>query len=70
MVLQIVLRVWLDSSHERYVEAPITPSTSAADVLDCCRQPGEDDCHLAELWRGCGKCRHEYIMISVGMSTL
>ena len=54
-LLQIVLRVWLDSRHERHVDVPITPSTTASDVVDCCRQPGEDDCHLAELWRGCGK---------------
>ena len=53
--LQVILDVYLDNSHERVVSVPLTPDTLCADVIACCAQPGEQQCHLAELWRGCGK---------------
>ncbi|XP_013420874.1 apoptosis-stimulating of p53 protein 2-like [Lingula anatina] len=49
---QIILKVYLDSNHQRTAEVPITPETTCKDVIECCKEPGEEICHLAELWRG------------------
>ena len=54
-MFQVIVKVYLDNTHERVVEVPITPETVAGDVVDCCKEAGEEQCHLAELWRGCGK---------------
>ena len=55
LCLQIILKVYLDAAATRVTEVPITPHTTVGDVLQCCREPGEETCHLAELWRGIGK---------------
>ena len=54
VLVQAILRVYLDNNHERAVDVPLTPATSCSDVIDCCRPQGEEHCYLAELWRGCG----------------
>lgn len=54
-LFQIILKVYLDAAASRVTEVPITPQTTVGDVLQCCKEPGEEQCHLAELWRGCGK---------------
>ncbi|XP_070578565.1 LOW QUALITY PROTEIN: apoptosis-stimulating of p53 protein 1-like [Ptychodera flava] len=50
---QVILKVYLSNSNDTGVDVPITPETTCRDVIECCRQPGEEQCHLAELWRGC-----------------
>ena len=55
LCLQIILKVYLDAAATRVTEVPITPHTTVGDVLQCCREPGEETCHLAELWRGIGE---------------
>uniref|UniRef100_H2ZMA4 SH3 domain-containing protein n=1 Tax=Ciona savignyi TaxID=51511 RepID=H2ZMA4_CIOSA len=47
-----VIKVFLSDDPSSVVEVPITPNTTALDVIDCCKEPGETNCHLAELWRG------------------
>lgn len=36
-------------------DVPVTPETTCRDVVECTRDPGEDECRLVELWRDCGK---------------
>ncbi|XP_015255983.1 PREDICTED: apoptosis-stimulating of p53 protein 1-like isoform X1 [Cyprinodon variegatus] len=33
-------------------EVPVTPATRVADVVEYCKEAGESDCHLAEVWNG------------------
>lgn len=50
-MMPIILKVYCDGVQT--TEVPITPDSTGRDVIDCCREPGEDDCHLVEIWRGC-----------------
>ena len=45
----------MDDAETRVSEVPLTPATTCGDVIAYCKEPGEEECHLAELWRGCGK---------------
>jgi len=51
-----MIRVYLDDSHIRMVEIPVTQSTTCADVVgQCISATGDRQRHyLAELWRGHG----------------
>ncbi|XP_002123588.2 apoptosis-stimulating of p53 protein 1 [Ciona intestinalis] len=51
-MIPTVIKVYLSDDPSSVVEVPITPNTTALDVIDCCKEPGETNCHLAELWRG------------------
>uniref|UniRef100_A0A672Q0P4 Apoptosis-stimulating of p53 protein 2-like n=1 Tax=Sinocyclocheilus grahami TaxID=75366 RepID=A0A672Q0P4_SINGR len=42
----------LHNSDKHFTELPITPETLCRDVVDMCKEPGEVDCYLAEMWRG------------------
>uniref|UniRef100_A0A8C6UZJ0 Tumor protein p53 binding protein, 2a n=1 Tax=Neogobius melanostomus TaxID=47308 RepID=A0A8C6UZJ0_9GOBI len=46
------LTVYLSNNDQHFTEVPVTPDTLCRDVLDLCKEPGETDCHLAEVWRG------------------
>uniref|UniRef100_A0A8B9JPI6 Tumor protein p53 binding protein, 2a n=1 Tax=Astyanax mexicanus TaxID=7994 RepID=A0A8B9JPI6_ASTMX len=46
------LTVYLSNNDQHFTEVPITPETVCRDVVDLCKEPGEADCHLAEMWRG------------------
>ncbi|XP_076867676.1 apoptosis-stimulating of p53 protein 2a isoform X3 [Brachyhypopomus gauderio] len=46
------LTVYLSNNDQHFTEVPITPETICRDVVDLCKEPGEVDCHLAEVWRG------------------
>ncbi|CAH1261729.1 PPP1R13B [Branchiostoma lanceolatum] len=50
--LDVILRVYLSNNNLTIAEVPITPETTCRDVVDCCKEPGEVNCHLAEHWRG------------------
>ncbi len=52
---QVFLKVFLDDAETQLSEVPITPATTCADVVEFCKAPSEEHCHLSELWRGCGK---------------
>nr|XP_039262194.1 apoptosis-stimulating of p53 protein 1-like [Styela clava] len=52
MMIPAVIKVFLSDDPNSAVDAPITPNTTALDVIQYCREPGETACHLAELWRG------------------
>ncbi|CAK8687916.1 unnamed protein product [Clavelina lepadiformis] len=51
-MIPTVMKVFLSEDPSSIVEVPITPNTTALDVIECCKEPGENSCHLAELWRG------------------
>ncbi|XP_037829524.1 apoptosis-stimulating of p53 protein 2a isoform X2 [Kryptolebias marmoratus] len=46
------LTVYLSNNDQHFTEVPVTPDTLCRDVVDLCKEPGETDCHLAEVWRG------------------
>ncbi len=56
LLTQMFLTVYLSNSDKHFTELPITPETLCRDVVDMCKEPGEVDCYLAEMWRGSGMC--------------
>ncbi|KAM9313545.1 apoptosis-stimulating of p53 protein 2-like [Pholidichthys leucotaenia] len=46
------LTVYLSNDSQHFSEVPITPETLCRDVVELCKEPGEADCYLAEIWRG------------------
>ncbi|MBN3324057.1 ASPP2 protein, partial [Atractosteus spatula] len=46
------LTVYLSNNDQHFTEVPITPDTCCRDVVELCKEPGEADCYLAEMWRG------------------
>ncbi|XP_053164051.1 apoptosis-stimulating of p53 protein 2 isoform X3 [Hemicordylus capensis] len=46
------LTVYLSNNEQHFTEVPITPETTCRDVVDLCKEPGETECHLAEVWCG------------------
>ncbi|KAI2650280.1 Apoptosis-stimulating of p53 protein 1 [Labeo rohita] len=52
LLIQMFLTVYLSNSDKHFTELPITPETLCRDVVDMCKEPGEVDCYLAEMWRG------------------
>lgn len=53
-LLQMILTVFLSNNEQILTEVPITPETTCRDVVEFCKEPGEGNCHLAEVWRGNG----------------
>lgn len=54
-VPQMFLTVYLSNNDQHFTEVPITPETLCRDVVELCKEPGEMDCHLSEMWRGSGE---------------
>ncbi|XP_033618153.1 apoptosis-stimulating of p53 protein 2 [Fukomys damarensis] len=46
------LTVHLSNDEQHFTEVPVTPETTCRDLVDLCKEPGESQCHLAEVWRG------------------
>uniref|UniRef100_A0A3P9PYT5 Tumor protein p53 binding protein, 2a n=1 Tax=Poecilia reticulata TaxID=8081 RepID=A0A3P9PYT5_POERE len=46
------LTVYLSNNDQHFSEVPVTKETLCRDVVDMCKEPGETDCHLSEMWRG------------------
>uniref|UniRef100_A0A8C7JRI5 Tumor protein p53 binding protein 2 n=1 Tax=Oncorhynchus kisutch TaxID=8019 RepID=A0A8C7JRI5_ONCKI len=46
------LTVYLSNNDQHFTEVPVTPDTLCRDVVELCKEPGETECHLAEMWRG------------------
>lgn len=42
-------------------EVPVTPATRVIDVVEYCKEAGEGECHLAEVWNGHGESIHPSI---------
>ncbi|XP_077437738.1 apoptosis-stimulating of p53 protein 2a isoform X2 [Vanacampus margaritifer] len=51
-MMPMFLTVYLSNNDQHFTEVPITPDTLCRDVVDLCKEAGEADCHLSEMWRG------------------
>lgn len=54
-IFQMFLTVFLSNNDQHFTEVPITPETMCRDVIELCKEPGQVNCHLTELWRGSGE---------------
>lgn len=52
IVNDMILRVHLSNKPDNVTEIPINPETTCEDVVDMCKEPGEEHCHLAENFMG------------------
>ncbi|XP_076313718.1 apoptosis-stimulating of p53 protein 1-like isoform X3 [Tachypleus tridentatus] len=43
----LILKVHVDD--DQVTEVPIVPESTVGDVLECCREPGEENCHLVAI---------------------
>ncbi len=57
---QMFLTVYLSNNDQHFTEVPVTPETLCRDVVELCKEPGEMDCHLSEMWRGSGEWRCQF----------
>lgn len=53
--LQVILTVYLNDAQQMLTEVPVTPATRVVDVVEYCKEAGEGECHLAEVWNGHGE---------------
>ncbi|XP_074502002.1 apoptosis-stimulating of p53 protein 2a isoform X3 [Sebastes fasciatus] len=51
-MMPMFLTVYLSNNDQHFTEVPVTPETLCRDVVELCKEPGEADCHLSEIWRG------------------
>ncbi|KAJ8264237.1 hypothetical protein GJAV_G00146840 [Gymnothorax javanicus] len=51
-MMPMFLTVYLSNNDQHFTEVPVTPETLGRDVLELCKEPGEAECYLAEVWRG------------------
>ncbi|XP_029585644.1 apoptosis-stimulating of p53 protein 1 isoform X6 [Salmo trutta] len=49
---KMILTVYLSDSQQMLTEVPITPETTCKNVVEFCKEAGENGCHLAEVWKG------------------
>ena len=52
---QVILTVYLNDTQQMLTEVPVTPATRVIDVVEYCKEAGEGECHLAEVWNGHGE---------------
>ncbi|XP_042185880.1 apoptosis-stimulating of p53 protein 1-like isoform X8 [Oncorhynchus tshawytscha] len=51
-MMPMILTVYLSDSQQMLTEVPITPETTCKNVVEFCKEAGENVCHLAEVWKG------------------
>ncbi|XP_068607684.1 apoptosis-stimulating of p53 protein 1-like [Brachionichthys hirsutus] len=51
-MLPVILTVYLNDAQQMLTEVPVTPATRVTDVVEYCKEAGEGECHLAEVWNG------------------
>uniref|UniRef100_A0A8C5Q5F4 Tumor protein p53 binding protein 2 n=1 Tax=Leptobrachium leishanense TaxID=445787 RepID=A0A8C5Q5F4_9ANUR len=51
-MMPMFLTVYLSNNEQHFTEVPVTPETTCRDIVELCKETGETDCHLAEVWRG------------------
>ncbi|XP_064803339.1 apoptosis-stimulating of p53 protein 2-like [Oncorhynchus masou masou] len=51
-MMPMFLTVYLSNNDQHFTEVPVTPETLCRDVVELCKEPGEGECFLAEMWRG------------------
>ncbi|XP_028250947.1 apoptosis-stimulating of p53 protein 1-like isoform X2 [Parambassis ranga] len=50
--VRVILTVYLNDTQQMLTEVPVTPATRVIDVVEYCKEAGEGECHLAEVWKG------------------
>ncbi|XP_053289773.1 apoptosis-stimulating of p53 protein 1 isoform X3 [Pleuronectes platessa] len=50
----VILTVYLNDTQQMLTEVPVSPATRVTDVVEYCKEAGEGECHLAEVWNGHG----------------
>lgn len=53
--LQMFLTVYRNNNEQNISEVPIMPETLCRDVVEFCKEPGEGECYLAEMWQNSGE---------------
>ncbi|XP_063775083.1 apoptosis-stimulating of p53 protein 2 isoform X2 [Pseudophryne corroboree] len=51
-MMPMFLTVYLSNNEQHFTEVPVTPETTCREVVELCKEPGETECHLSEVWRG------------------
>ncbi|XP_021429696.2 apoptosis-stimulating of p53 protein 1 isoform X9 [Oncorhynchus mykiss] len=51
-MMPMILTVYLSDCQQMLTEVPITPETTCKNVVEFCKEAGENVCHLAEVWKG------------------
>ncbi|XP_004867490.1 apoptosis-stimulating of p53 protein 2 isoform X1 [Heterocephalus glaber] len=51
-MMPMFLTVYLSNDEQHFTEVPVTPETTCRDLVDLCKEPGESECYLAEVWHG------------------
>lgn len=51
-MLPVILTVYLNDAQQMLTEVPVSPATRVVDVVEYCKEAGEGECHLAEVWNG------------------
>ncbi|XP_055016667.1 apoptosis-stimulating of p53 protein 1-like isoform X3 [Boleophthalmus pectinirostris] len=51
-MLPVILTVYLNDAQQMLTEVPVTPATRVVDVVEYCKEAGEGECHLSEVWNG------------------
>ncbi|KAM8916783.1 apoptosis-stimulating of p53 protein 1-like isoform 4-T4 [Spinachia spinachia] len=51
-MLPVILTVYLNDTQQMLTEVPVTPATRVIDAVEYCKEAGEGECHLAEVWNG------------------
>ncbi|KAJ3630287.1 hypothetical protein MTP99_011490 [Tenebrio molitor] len=53
LLLQMIVKVIGDGSS---TDVPVTPDTTCSDVIECCRDPGDETCNLVAVCPEHGEC--------------
>lgn len=64
------LTVYLSNNDQHFSEVPITPETLCRDVVELCKEPGEADCYLAEMWRGSGELILTFLFLVINNTVI
>ncbi|KAM6165363.1 apoptosis-stimulating of p53 protein 2 isoform 2-T2 [Erethizon dorsatum] len=51
-MIMMFLTVYLSNNEQHFTEVPVTPETTCRDLVELCKETGESECHLAEVWHG------------------
>uniref|UniRef100_A0A673BY95 Protein phosphatase 1, regulatory subunit 13Ba n=1 Tax=Sphaeramia orbicularis TaxID=375764 RepID=A0A673BY95_9TELE len=66
----VILTVYLNDTQQMLTEVPVTPATRVVDVVEYCKEAGEGECHLAEVWNGHGKSSRFVPRVELTLSEL
>ncbi|XP_059480409.1 apoptosis-stimulating of p53 protein 2 isoform X2 [Neocloeon triangulifer] len=56
-IIPVIIRVFGEGGAA--TDVPVTPETTCRDLVECTRDPGDEDCCMVELWRDCERTLRE-----------